>query len=71
MHNHISPVFLWTITTCNTYGLCEGWIIPCVSHVSRALMDFSLKLDWYCVVRQVNWFIHCGQDCVLEAVTKT
>ena len=33
----------------------------------QTLPDFSLKLNWYCAMRQVNWFIRCGQDRVFEA----
>ena len=37
----------------------------------QTLPDFSLKLNGYCAVWQVNWFVHSSGDCVLEVVTKT
>ena len=41
MHNLIYLDFLWTMITCNVYGLCKGQMIPCLSQGSAAnqLMD--------------------------------
>ena len=68
IHSPISPDFLWTITTWDVYGECEGQIMPCLSHVSKHL--HTSACSWTGIVwcgRYTGLSVVVGMVCLRQS----